>query len=244
MSEWFKDWFNSDFYLDVYAHRNDEDAKKIVELILSLIKLQTASKILDSSCGNGRHAVNFAQKGFKVTGFDLSPQLLKFAKAEAIKNNLNIKLINADIRNFFIKEKFDLIVNLFTSFGYFESDSENFLFFKNALNMMKEKSFLVFDYFNYDFIIRNLVEQDTKKINGITIKQNRTIQKGRIIKEIHIKKEQKEFTFIESVKLYEKDNLIGIFRSLGFKIIKLLGDYSGNDFDQFNSPRLIIFMQK
>lgn len=243
MNEWYKDWFNSDFYLHVYSHRNNEDAKKLVGLILSKIKLPPSAKILDSSCGNGRHAILFAKKGYEVTGFDLSTRLLELAAKECEIQKLNVKLVRADIRNFCVKEKFDLIVNLFTSFGYFESDEENFLFFKNALKMMHKESFLIFDYFNYDYIVNNLVEEDFKRYDEILVRQKRKIIDERIIKEITIEKNGEKFSYNESVKLYRINELVDVFTKFGFKPIEFLGDYYGNSFSESDSPRLIMIMK-
>src|SRR5690349_15974356 len=73
---WFKTWFNTKHYLELYKHRDNKDAKKIVTLISKNISLPKGSKVLDLACGNGRHSILFARKGFNVLGIDLSPYLI------------------------------------------------------------------------------------------------------------------------------------------------------------------------
>ena len=242
--EWFDKWFSSKDYLNVYQHRNDEDAEKLIDLILSEININNDSYVLDAACGAGRHSILFAKKGFQVTGFDLSETLLNFAKDDANKFGLEITFYKSDIRNFFIDTKFDLIVNLFTSFGYFSSDEENFAFVKNAFKMLNKGGFFVLDFFNKEFLIQNLVSDSQKKINGRTIIEHRKISGNRVIKKIQIKKESVINEYIESVRLYAKNEILNKFSDIGFSVNKIFGNYDGEKFDTKNSQRLIIIFTK
>ncbi len=244
MAEWFVDWFNTEEYLNVYQHRNKQDAEKLVNLILSKIKLSAGSKALDLACGAGRHSLLFAQNGFKVTAVDLSEKLIKVAKKSAEELNLKIDFIESDLRYFFVKGKFDLVVNLFTSFGYFDSDFENLQIFKVAINHLKEKGFFVFDFLNADYLKNNLVKKSVDIIAGGFITQERKIENKRIIKNITIAKYETEQKFMESVRLYSSDELITAIQSVGFKVNEILGDFDGNSFNLLTSPRVIIFAQK
>ncbi len=107
-SEWFKDWFNTEEYLNVYQHRNESDAEEHVKLILENINLSSGAKILDMACGAGRHAIIFARKNFNVTAVDLSENLLAIAKKNADDENLKINFVHSDIRNFKSDDKFNL----------------------------------------------------------------------------------------------------------------------------------------
>ena len=123
--DWFKDWFASEEYLTVYNHRDSEDAEQLSDLIIETIKPNTGAWILDAACGAGRHGLYFSSKGYNVFGFDLSNNLLLKAKSEARLRKLNINLVQADIRKVCFKKRFFAVLNLFTSFGYFETDEEN-----------------------------------------------------------------------------------------------------------------------
>jgi 2-polyprenyl-3-methyl-5-hydroxy-6-metoxy-1,4-benzoquinol methylase len=243
-NEWYKDWFSSKYYLDVYNHRNEKDADEIVNLILSQINLKENSNILDAACGVGRHAVKFAEKKFNLTAFDLSTNLLNIGINCAKQKNLNINFLVSDLRNFYINKKFDLIANLFTSFGYFETDVENFKFVENAYKMLNSNGYYVLDFLNREYLIKNLVPFSEKNIDGKIISEFRRIENERVIKEIKISNSGEDYNFSESVRLYSYSELIQKFSQIGFKVFKTFGDYSGNKFNEKESQRCIIIFQK
>lgn len=244
MTEWFESWFESEEYLKVYKHRDEREARLLVESIISITNIKNKSKILDIACGAGRHSIEFAKKGFIVTAFDLSKNLLNNAKVNAQKADVNIDFIRADIRNFYIDVKFDLVLNLFTSFGYFESDEENFKVFKTAYDHLNENGFFVFDYFNKKYLEENLTPNSISRIEDEEIIQNRRIEKGRVIKDIIIKKNGREEHFNESVKIYSLDEIKSRLKSTNFNIKNIFGSFDGTKFDENLSDRIIIIARK
>ena len=106
MEDWFRDWFSSEEYLEVYQHRDDEDAKKLLTLIHANTNLNKNSFILDAACGAGRHIINLSEKGYHCFGFDLSKTLLKKAKQEAEQKSLHLNLFRADIREICLKQRY------------------------------------------------------------------------------------------------------------------------------------------
>jgi SAM-dependent methyltransferase len=244
MKDWYKEWFSSDLYLAVYRHRNEEDAKKIINLIKDTIQLQDSAKILDAACGAGRHANYLLSLGYDVSGFDLSRTLLKIAVEEAKEKGLSHKYICSDIRNTCFKSKFDLIVNLFTSFGYFETDEENFRFIYSAYKMLNEKGFYVLDYLNEVYVKDNLVGFSEKEILDKRLTERREIRGSRVYKEIILSDGENEEKYFESVQLYSREIIDEVFNKAGYRIKYIFGDYSGSVFNTKDSPRLILILQK
>ncbi len=244
MAEWFKDWFDTKEYLNVYRHRNNDDARKLVDLILNNIEIYREDKVLDMACGSGRHSILFAEKGFRVTAVDLSRNLLNVAKEAARKENLNIDFIRSDLREFSICSDFRLVNNLFTSFGYFEDDCDNFRIFEVAYNHLLEKGYFVLDYFNSRYIEKNLVKESVEDFGNEKIIQRRSIQGTRVNKQIIIKFNGSQKNYHESVRMYSKGELFSVLESTGFKIVKYFGDSRGNSFDLETSPRIIIIARK
>ena len=99
MTEWFEEWFNTEDYLNVYQHRNDEDAERLVNLILANTILDHNAEVIDLACGNGRHSIHFAECGYNVKAVDLSENLLCVARKSAESLGLKIKFVNC----FFLK---------------------------------------------------------------------------------------------------------------------------------------------
>lgn len=243
-SEWFKDWFNTSEYLNVYKHRNEGEAEQHIKLILDNVEIFAGYRILDMACGSGRHAILLAKKGFIVTAVDLSENLLEIAKKTAEDENLKIDFIHSDIREFETNIAFDLVVNLFTSFGYFENDEENFSVLKKAYNLTLPGGYFVLDFFNSDYLANNLIKFSEEKIDDAIIHQHREIKDKRVNKKIVITKDGELKSFQESVRMFTKDELENALTNIGFDIYKTFGDFLGNKFEQFTSPRLIFICKK
>jgi cyclopropane fatty-acyl-phospholipid synthase-like methyltransferase len=243
-SEWFKDWFNTQEYLNVYQHRNESDAEVHIKLILENIQISAKANILDMACGAGRHAIILARKDFNVTAVDLSENLLSIAKKTADEENLSINFVHSDIRKFDTTDRFNLVLNLFTSFGYFETDEENFAILQKAYDLLIDGGYFILDFFNSQFLQRNLVEFSEENINGAEIHQYRKIKENRVTKKIVITKEGNLSTYEESVRMFTKDELVSIITKIGFDIYKTFGDFLGNEFDNLKSPRLILVCKK
>jgi 2-polyprenyl-3-methyl-5-hydroxy-6-metoxy-1,4-benzoquinol methylase len=241
---WYKDWFNSENYLKVYKHRDESEAERLVTLIEENSNLEPQSSVLDMACGAGRHAIAFAKKGFNVTAVDLSQRLLAEAKKNAIEAGVNIDYVLSDILDYNSEQQFNLIVNLFTSIGYFEKDDENFAVVKKAYSLLKKEGYFVLDYFNKDFLLKNLVPTSIISENGLKITQNRSILGNRVVKKITIEKDGSIDEFYESVRLYSYEEMSRMLIQTGFDIKIEMGDFLGNSFQKENSPRLIFFAMK
>ncbi len=242
MKDWYKHWFNSNYYLLIYKNRNEAEAKEFVDLILNNIPVKKDWSIVDFCCGYGRLCNFLAKHGFEVTGVDFSEIFINKAKMIAESEGLKVNYIKCDIRKFNQPEKFDLGINFFTSFGYF-SNEENELTFKNFTNSIKNEGWLVLDYLNVINLEKNLVPFEEFYLEHRRVFISRKIENDRVIKTITIEDNNLRETFVESVGLYDINYFMKLFTENGFKILSLFGDYSGNEFNS-NSPRLIIISQK
>ena len=122
--DWYEEWFGEEYKL-VYPHRNEEEAVQQVEFLLQRIPLPEGAKILDLCCGCGRHAVELKERGYDVIGLDLSEELLEMACSRADERCQDMDFIQCDMREIPYENHFDLIVNFFTSFGYFADEADN-----------------------------------------------------------------------------------------------------------------------
>ena len=242
--EWYKDWFNSEEYLKVYRHRDQKEANELVQLVINNIDVSKVKNVLDMAAGSGRHAVIFAKKGFNVTAVDLSENLISIGKQNAKIDNVRIDFVHSDIRHFNPNIKYHLILNLFTSIGYFEKDEENYFILSKAYKLLENNGHFVLDYFNKRFVENNLVPSTVDEFDGSVITQNRFIEGERIIKEITIDNKGKINKYLESVRMFSKDELINMMQKLGFRTIKTFGDFMGNSFELESSPRIIIIACK
>ena len=122
-------WYVSFFgeaYFDIYGTLlSDERTTGEVEGIVKLLALPPGSHILDLACGHGRHAIPLAEQGYRVTGQDLSEIFLDRARADAQARGVKVNWVHSDMREIPFVDEFDAIINIFTAFGYLESDAED-----------------------------------------------------------------------------------------------------------------------
>ncbi len=238
--DWFEEWFESPLYEKLYAHRDEAEAKRLVQLLNKILQLNNCKKLLDLACGRGRHSLNLAEKGYEVTGIDLSKQAIKRAKKKAEKRNLeNVQFFVHDMRES-LNEKFDAVVNLFTGFGYFSSDEENEGVIENVARMLKKNGIFVIDFLNASKVQKNLKTSESGSFQDIEYDIKRYIKNGAVYKEITFKKEGREKKYFERVKLYDADWFKRKLEKRNFSIERIYGNYEGNEFNAEKSSRLLI----
>jgi 2-polyprenyl-3-methyl-5-hydroxy-6-metoxy-1,4-benzoquinol methylase len=125
MTEWFED---EDFWRVlfpfIFPSEKLESADEEVDSIAALTGF-AQGRVLDLCCGPGRHSVALAKMGAEVTGVDRSAFLLERAAAHALANNVEVEGVHQDMRQFIRAESFDLVLNMFTSFGYFDDKDDD-----------------------------------------------------------------------------------------------------------------------
>lgn len=242
--EWYETWFGRE-YLEVYSHRDRHEAIEDIDNIGRLLPLSDSQPILDLACGSGRHSLELARRGFDVTGVDLSAELLEVARTSASREGLEIEFVQSDMRRLPFSEKFGCVLNLFTSFGYFETDEENAEIMAAIHGSLKPGGVFLIDYINRDLVLATLVPEDKMEINGKQILQQRRFNRSnnRLEKTIIITSKNEEKTFIESLRLYNRDELISMAESSGLNVITVMGSLAGEEF-QPSSPRTILFGKK
>ena len=237
-ADWFEEWFGED-YLHIYQHRDETEAERAIELIATNLAGRRIDTVLDLACGAGRHTRVLRERWWTV-GLDLSMSLLKLARKESD----DAPYVRADMRELpFRDSSFDLVVNLFTSFGYFDDDSEHVRVLNCVGAAMKHGGTLVIDFLNASQVRRDLVPYDERVENGITIEQRRAISPDDrfVEKRITLRESGKEY--IERVRLLSPRDLQKMLAVAGFKVGKLFGDYGGGDWSE-DSPRTILIASR
>ncbi|WP_207427233.1 cyclopropane-fatty-acyl-phospholipid synthase family protein [Pedobacter sp. SYSU D00535] len=239
--KWYQNWFNSPYYHILYHQRNDEEAEFLIDNLCSFLQPNPQSRILDIACGRGRHSVYLNKKGYDVTGIDLSHSNIKFSKQF---ENEKLHFHEHDMRHLLYINYFDLALNLFTSFGYFETERDHVKALKTFRKALKPEGRLVLDYFNTEKIVRNLTRQELKLIDGIDFSIAKKVENGKIIKSISFEHRSRGYNFKEEVKAFSFSDFEKLFKLSGFEVENHFGDYSLNAFDPVKSDRLIFICKK
>jgi len=225
----------------LYRRRDGEEAAVFIDHFLKYLNPPKGHKILDLGCGKGRHSIYMNSKGYEVTGIDISEQNIKYASAF---ENEKLRFAIHDMRDPFADARFDLVVNLFTSFGYFESMEENLKVLRATSANLKPKGSVLIDYLNAELLKSTLVESETQMINGVSFDIERSIDHGMILKKIKVTDGPDVLRFEERVKALDKQDFAGLLTQSGFEIVDVFGTYSLRRFIPENSPRLIIIARK
>ena len=244
---WWKDYFDEEYYRiykPLLTHK--KTARIEVEFIEKTLALKKDEHILDICCGDGRHLVILAKKGYRVIGIDYSEFILRVAlkKAKGIRTNIN--LVRADMKNIPFVRYFDATYSFFTSFGYF-SDKENLRTLKEINKALKPGGRFLIDVFNPLNVIKNIQKRtwfqpdpDTFVIEEIIIDPIKMMSRNK--RYIVDKKggfAEKEFI----VRMYVYPEMVEMLQNAGFEYIDTFGSRQGEPY-RTESKRMIILSKK
>ena len=239
--DWFEEWFNSEQYHLLYRNRNQEEARKFILALSAYLNPQPSAKILDLACGKGRHAIQLNRLGFQVKGIDLSKESIAHAKQF---ENAQLSFDCGDMRELPYVNEFDFIFNLFTSFGYFETEKENLKVIQSIANALKKNGILVLDYLNVHKVSQLLPIKEQVTREGISFRIEKYLTEDYIVKEIHCQDGGKSKSFKEKVRKIDKAKFEEFFKSANLKPKAVFGDYHLNPFEEASSDRLIMIVKK
>ncbi|TGE26734.1 SAM-dependent methyltransferase [Hymenobacter metallicola] len=241
-AEWFSTWFDSSYYHLLYRDRNHAEARFFIDELLLHLHPKPTTRLLDLACGKGRHAIYLSEKGYDVTGVDLSPESIAFAQQFA-HEHLHFHV--HDMRNPLPYGPFDFIFNLFTSFGYFANETENVVALRSAAAALRPGGKMVIDFMNTERTVRELVAREEKMVEGTTFRLRRHLDNDFVVKEISFTDKQgQERMYEERVRALSRERFEEYFQMAGLRLAEVLGDYQLGPYDEQTSPRMIFVLKK
>ncbi len=239
MSEWFEQWFGEEYHV-LYPHRDDTEAQLAVALIRRVAPWSSGQLVLDLACGAGRHAAELERAGARVIGLDLSPAMLHRAR-----RRVRAPLVRGDMRALpFRPGTFGLVVNLFTSFGYFRSDTEHGAVMRQVAEVLAPDGRFVIDYLNADQVRRSL-RRDSEQIQqgdaSARVKRRFSEEGLYVVKEIELRAENRSFQ--ERVRLFTPAELERLLTAAGLEVVARYGDYDGRPLG-VDTPRTILVARR
>lgn len=234
---WFQDTFDA-LYPILYAHRTIDAAE--AETLFSIEKTCITKNdcVLDLCCGGGRHIAHVKRVTPHIVGLDYSSHLLAIAR-ELLGDDQ--ALIRGDMRHIPFQNAFDVVVNYFTSFGYFQDPAENQKVVGDMAKALKPNGRFFIDYLCKDWAIANLETETRRHAEGFEIVERRWIERNnsRINKTTSVVQGDDEIKHTgESVQLYTTEEFEALLQGEGLSIDKLYGDYHGSPCTP-ESPRMI-----
>ncbi|MBK8611823.1 MAG: class I SAM-dependent methyltransferase [Chitinophagaceae bacterium] len=240
---WFKDWFNSPYYHQLYFNRDDREAALFIDKLIGYLRPVPGSLMLDVACGKGRHSIQLAQKGFDVTGIDLSEDSIKDAllsRSDALHFYIH------DMRLPFWINYFDYAFNFFTSFGYFNSRREHDNAIRTIAQSLKKEGTFVMDFLNVHYAEDHLVHQSEKEIDGVNFVITKWFDETHFYKKIVVEDEtlREPIVHIEKVAKFSLGDFTEMFAYHKLQIQEVFGDYDFGHYDVKKSQRMVMIAKK
>jgi SAM-dependent methyltransferase len=234
-----KEWFEDSNFWETYAPLMFDEAKwgevpATIDRIEKLAGLAPGAKVLDLCCGVGRHSVEFARRGYLVTGIDITPSYLDAARDTAEASGAEIEFVLGDARRFFRPDAFDLCINLFTSFGYFRTREEDIALLANCARSLKKGGHFILETLGKEVAARDFIPGESFERAGWNVRTEYkvvgpwTAQTNRWILEKPGLRVDRSF----DLRLYSAVEMIDALNKAGFPSVSIFGDLGGAPYDE------------
>jgi len=211
-----------------------------------MLDLPKGSKILDLCCGYGRHAIGLAKKGFDLTGYDLSDVLLERARKECKKQKVKVALVKGDVREIPFESEFDAVINMFTSFGYFENGAEDQKVLNRVHAALKPAGKFLLDTINREWVIRAFQKKQWEELGkNVFALDERSFDPltSRISARTVILGGEKRTDRHHSMRLYTLTELVSMIVKAGMRVGSVYGHVDGRDY-WIDTRRMVILAQR
>lgn len=223
----------------------DDRTKAEVDGVIKLTGIKENARVLDCPCGYGRHSIKLARCGFKVVGSDINSSHLQKAIEDAKKESLSIIFNKESMIDIKYDSEFDAVINMFYSFGFFDTDEENEKTLKNFYNALKSGGkFLMHTDVNIPRILngkykeneeRNLTTGKTLRVIDSYNPATKRIEGSWIIND-NTNKEKKDY----SVRVYTKDEFEDLCKRVGFSSVVTYSDWSGSAYSEDAEDMIVV----
>jgi SAM-dependent methyltransferase len=235
-------WYTTAFdrvWLRLHPRRDDGEAQRFAPTIVRLLGLKVGDRVLDVACGAGRYCRALAARGLKVTGIDLSADLLEEARARSPNLPGMPLYLRWDARALPFREQFEGAASVFTSLGYFDSRQDDLLVLKGVERALVRGGAFLLDYLNPAAVRASLVAEEREEVPGLTAIVRRHVEEGaasgpHVVKHVearHTGTDLVEAAYVERVRLYEPEEIDALLREAGLEPTgERLGDLAGAPF--------------
>ena len=243
-ASWFKDWFSSPYYHQLYKHRDDTEAFNFINTLIKHLAPANNSTMLDVACGKGRHSIALAEMGFDVSGIDLSLPSIEEAKES---EHEYLHFYQHDMRLPFWINYFDYAFNFFTSFGYFKTTREHNNAIRTIAQSLKKDGIFVIDYLNVYYAESTMQKSTTTVVDESTFHITKWHDNHHFFKQIQVtdcNNKTLKHLYTEKVAKFSLSDFNEMLSYQHLQIQEVFGDYQLGSYDIKKSPRMIILAKK
>jgi SAM-dependent methyltransferase len=243
-------WHESDSFWEtagpvLFTQGRWENAPAEVAAMVALLGLTPGADVLDLCCGVGRHALEFARRGFRVTGVDRTAAYLDEARRRAEEEELAVEFVQQDMRSFVRPKAFDVVINCFTSFGYFEREDDDRSVAASASESLRPGGMLLIEMMGKEILARIFSERGWREEDGMLILEDRQVSPdwSAVHNRWIILKNGERREVRLTTRQYSAAELCRLLRDAGFQRVDVYGDLSGAPYDM-QAKRLVVVAHK
>jgi SAM-dependent methyltransferase len=209
------------------------------------LRLSPGSRVLDAPCGHGRHSLELARRGYRVTGVDFSTDLLDSARRSAAAEGLAIDWIERDMREVAEAEAFDAAICAGNSFGYFDDAGNQASLDSAGLALRRGGRFLLESGWVSEALLPNFRERIDMEASGIRFQaENRyDVAGGKVENRFTVSRGAQSETRLAAHRIYAYRELARMLEAAGFSDLEAFGSPAGEPF-ALGSPRLLLVATK
>jgi SAM-dependent methyltransferase len=216
-----------------------------VEQLVKLLPIAKQDRILDLCCGIGRHSLAFARAGFAVVGVDRTPRFIEQARQAAESRDLTVEFLVGDMREYCVPTSFDIVINLFGSFGYFEDPEDDRKVVEHIYASLRPGGKFLIETMGKEILARTFQARDWTETGDLLLLSEKKVSQdwGRIQTRWIAIRGQQRSEYRVAVRSYSAVELSSLLSACGFPAVQVYGDLEGSDYDQA-AKRLVVIGRK
>lgn len=226
--DWWRNWFGP-AYLSLYDAYLSERTPVEVDQLEVLLDLKPPVRVLDLACGQGRHGIELARRGYHVTGVDLSTYLLDVAAARARAAHVSLRLVRGDMREPIRGARFDVALSLFTSFGYFADEADDRKVLRSVAGMLVPGGRLLIEVLNGQREREQFEPRQWFSVGKTAVMEERHLDSAgrRLVVQRTVSTPNARETDVHAIRIYSGEEVDAALRDAGFAQVQLCGDWNG-----------------
>jgi SAM-dependent methyltransferase len=244
---WYENFFGRDWLELVALRISEERTREQVDFLVEALALAPGARVLDLACGHGRHSLELARRGYRVTGLDLSAPSLEVARETAEDGGLEVEFGECDMREIPFEDEFDAVLNLFSSFGYFEDAEDDRRVLSAVAGALRPGGAFLLDTIHPPWLFRHFQPLSWEEHDdGTLFLEERTLDllRGRSdARWIAVRPDGGRSELRHSLRIYTLAELASMLAEAGLDVERTYGGFDGSELG-LESRRLIVVARK
>ena len=240
---WYCEFFGERYLEALGRHIEEARTRGEVDFVEKVLGLPSGARILDLCCGHSRHSIELAARGYSVVGLDFDEPSLEKAREAAETRGVEVEFVQREMRDIPFRQEFDASINMFTAFGYLESEAEDLKVLQAVSEALKPGGKFLLDVINREWLMRNYQPRgwlenpeggrllEEREFDLLTSRNN--------VRWIYIKPDGSTWETHHSLRVYTLTELAQMLKGVGLSVEAVYGGFEEEPYT-LDSRRLII----